>query len=130
MINEQYELVDAQPEVNNAIEESLPASLGRNAARTVARAGESIVGLPADIASSIFNVASELTGGLIPPNTYEKFQQESIFPWPKTSHQYRETVTKPLTGEYLEPKSGTEEGWDQIVDTAAPLLLGNAPGTV
>ncbi|HEY5267742.1 MAG TPA: hypothetical protein VII94_01255, partial [Candidatus Saccharimonadales bacterium] len=74
-------------------------------------------GLPGDIISSVKGLAnygiSKLTGnpGLIPD-----------IPLP-TSEAIRRNVTKPLTGEYLEPRGSGEDFYDKIIGDAATLLI-------
>lgn len=125
-MSDRYELINNDSAANYPQEESFPGYIGRNAARTVARAGESIVGLPGDIASGALGLGSYLTNNAIP--NYEQVQNKNLISFP-TSQQVKENVTKPLTGEYLEPQDPYEEGWDEIVDTAAPFLLGSVPKT-
>ena len=113
-----YELIDESPNQKQGSSgpESTLGFLGRTGARTLARASESIAGLPGDIASAGVGLAnygiSKLTGkpGPIPH-----------IPLP-TSEAIRENITKPLTGEYLEPQGKNEQFYDDIIGDAAALL--------
>ena len=114
-----YELLDESPQQEQSGRqqpESTLGFLGRTGARTLARAGESIAGLPGDIASAGLGLAnygiSKVTGkpGPIPK-----------LPLP-TSEAIRENVTKPLTGNYLEPQSKNEQFYDDIIGDAAVLF--------
>jgi len=124
-----YELLDL-PEPQ---QESTPAYLGRTAARTAARAGEAILGIPGNIAAGTVNAISALSGGRTP--SHEQLTQQDIesgipsFLQAPTSEHLRKG-TKALTGEYLEPKTSGEESWDEIVSDAAPLFLGGTGGVV
>ena len=110
-----YELLQELP--NTSQDESTLGYIGRTGARTLARAGESIAGLPGDIISGVKNLAnygiSKITGkpGPLPD-----------IPLP-TSEAIRRNVTQPLTGEYLEPQGRGEEFYDQIIGDAASLLV-------
>lgn len=110
-----YELLEDLP--NTSVGESTAGYIGRTGARTLARGTESILGLPGDIASGLRGLANyginKLTG--------EKNVIPNI-PLP-TSENVREYVTKPLTGEYLEPQGNGEEFYDQIIGDAASLLI-------
>lgn len=98
-------------------DESNIGYLGRTGARTLARAGESIIGLPGDVASGLIGLTnygiSKATGkpGPIPD-----------IPLP-TSEAIRRNITKPLTGEYLEPQGRGEKFYDEIIGDAAALLV-------
>lgn len=110
-----YELIeDMLPESQD---ESTLGYIGRTGARTLARAGESIAGLPGDIVSGIRGLANygieKITGN---PETI------SNIPLP-TSEDIRKNITKPLTGKYLEPQGSGEEFYDQIIGDAASLLV-------
>ena len=71
---------------------------GRHVSRSLARAGESVLGLPGDLLSIVR--APELL--------------------PKTS-TIRKHVTEKLTGDYLKPQSKAEEFFDNVVEDAALL---------
>lgn len=115
-----YELLEESPqqvpESTRQIPESSLGFIGRTGARTLARAGEAVVGLPGDIASAGLGLAnygiSKITGkpGPIPK-----------IPLP-TSQAIRENVTKPLTGDYLEPQGSGEKFYDDIIGDAALLF--------
>ncbi len=122
-------------------EESTLGYLGRTGARTLARAGESILGLPGDIAKGTQDLvsygASKLTGKptkipFFDPKTIDLINQgigkvtgqpntlrETLLP---TSEDIR-SGTKKLTGEYLEPQTSNEESYDQIISDAAALFM-------
>lgn len=107
-----YELVEDQ--------ESLGGTLGRGLARTAARVGESVVGLPGDVVAGVAglgNIASQaLGGGEIPLLTAA--QQN-----PFTSRSIKENITEKLTGDYLKPQGGTEEFLDEVVGDLASMLV-------
>jgi len=110
-----YELLDELP--NTSQDESTLGYAARTGARTLARAGESIVGLPGDIVSGITGLVNygvnKLTGLKGPIG-------DIALP---TSEGIRKNVTKRLTGEYLEPQSSNEEFYDKIIGDAASLLV-------
>ncbi len=110
-----YAFIDDEPKNTNSSpsEESFLGTLGRGALRTGARAAESIVGAPGDINSLV----STLTGGVVP----------QVLP---SSQTIRENVTKPLTGEYLEPQGSTEGFFDELVGALAPMIAGGPIGSV
>lgn len=118
-----YELLeDAAPK---APETGLGLGL-RTGARTLARGAESLLGLPGDIGKAIahggakaLSYATEKVTGR--PDVFKPAPSSHDFT--PTSENIRAKVTKPLTGEYLEPQSPTEEFWDTIVGDAATLLL-------
>ncbi len=94
----------------------------RNIARGGARAAEAFMGLPGDIVQGGLGLANmgieKLTGG------------ES--PLPKelpvaTSDWYRQNITKPLTGEYLEPKGKIERGIDDVIGDFTSLMVPIGP---
>lgn len=98
--------------------ESTSQSVIRNVARGGARAAETFLGLPGDIAKGGLSLANlgieKLTG------------KES--PLPKSlpiagSEEYRKYITQPLTGEYLEPKGRTEKGIDELVSDFTSLMI-------
>lgn len=110
-----YELLEELPKISQ--NESNLGYTARTGARTLARASESIAGLPGDIISGVKGLAnygiSKLTGNPGPiPN----------IPLP-TSEAIRRNITKPLTGEYLEPQGSGEEFYDRIIGDAATLLI-------
>lgn len=107
-----YELLDQKPA------ETGLGKIARGGARTLARAGEAIAGLPGDIAATGLALGNlglgKLTG------------QENILPastFLPTSEQLREEITKPLTGEYLEPQTQGEKFWDDIIGDASTILV-------
>ncbi len=97
-------------------DESLLGTVGRGAARSVARAGEAIAGLPGDIIGGVAGLANLATGGKVPG--LAQVQQ-----YAPGSQFIREKVTKPLTGEYLEPKGSGEAFLDEIVGDLSTLLV-------
>lgn len=137
-----YELLeeeDIQPE-------STLGYAGRTIGRTIARAGESIAGLPGDIASiplSLGNYAAKaLTGkdnvfpervNLLhnsPARHIVKALTGKDFNLP-TSGDIKKDITEKLTGNTLEPQGSGEQLWDDIVSDAATIFLplsGKIPG--
>lgn len=95
--------------------------------RTAARAGESILGLPGNIGSTVMGLVSKATGGKIPD--YEQLQEKKLgVLLPPTSEQLREKVTKELFGEALEPITDKEKLFDKVVGDVAPIFTGGLPG--
>jgi len=93
--------------------ESMAGTIGRGAARTVARAGESILGLPSDIASGVLGLGGGLVGADV----------SGIQKYLPTSQNIRKYGTETITGQALKPQGGTEEFLDSIVGDAATLLV-------
>lgn len=124
-----YELLDLPEEKSENQLVTLGKYIGRTGARTVARGLEAAAGLPGDIIGGGVNLLSTLTRGATP--THEQLTQKDIESgvpsWAQlpTSDQARK-VTKAVTGEYLEPQSGGEEGWDEVIGDATRLFLGGA----
>lgn len=122
-----YELLD------EGAPETALGYAGRTAGRTLARGAEAVVGLPGDIISGIGNLANAgikaVTGheirmpetGLPLPGVISN-RSTRINPLP-TSQEIRENVTKPLTGEYLEPHTENEKFYDDIVSDAATMFI-------
>jgi len=92
-------------------EESWLGAGARHVARSVARGAESVVGLPGDV----MQFASDI--GVVP-----EFNENMPRPLP-TSGEIREKVTKPLTGQYLEPKGKGEEFSDEVASDLATFML-------
>lgn len=115
--DEEYEVTSAPQDYDNNQEESNLEYGTRTTSRGLARAGEAIVGLPGDIASGLHGLANY---GI--EKSVGKKDFIPNFPYP-TSDAVRRHITKPLTGEYLEPKSGTEKFYDDIIGDAATLLI-------
>lgn len=117
------------------IKEEVPSSsdLPRHLARGGARAAETALGLPGDLMS----LPLDLAGGLAkllgaPEETVEKAKDitKKIVPGANVpgSEEIRETITKPLSGEALEPRSKGEEIGDEIIGDAVSLFLpGKSP---
>lgn len=130
-----YELYERQPNAVSSApqpaqqeEESGFSRAGRIAGQLGARSAEEVLGLPGNILSAGLGLANYATSGSVP--TYESIQ-ESLesrgIPHFPTSGQYREVVTKGLTGEALEPRSPGEEFAGRVVGEAAgavPFLGG------
>lgn len=93
----------------------------RNVLRGAARGLETIVGAPADLVKGVYGLANlglqKATGGKSP------LPQEIPIPM-AGSEWYRENITKPLTGEYLEPKGKIEGGIDDLVSDAVSVMMG------
>lgn len=110
-----YRILDELP--NSSQDESTLGYIGRTGARTLARAAESVVGLPGDIVSGVKGLVNygvnKLTG-------LEGPIGDIALP---TSEDIRKHVTKPLTGEYLEPQGSGEKFYDRIISDAATLLV-------
>lgn len=93
---------------------------GRTIARAGARVGESLAGLPGDIANTALGLGNLASGGYIP--TYEDVQGKFPVSLP-TSHQIKKGFTEKLTGDYLKPKNKGEEFFDEFVGDLATLAL-------
>ncbi len=108
-------------------QESILGSLGRGAARTVARVGESVAGAPADIVSGVAGlgnlITQKVTGSELPGA-----QTVSQAVQPFTSQGIKENVTQKLTGDYLNPRGAGEAFVDQIVGDLGGLLAGGVGG--
>ncbi len=91
----------------------------RHVLRTGARVGESLLGLPGDIASLGLGAANYLSSGAIP--NYEQIQENLPVSLP-TSQQNREFL-KEKTGGYLEPQGKLEEFADEVASDLSTLLL-------
>ena len=140
-----YELLEEAPASQD---ESTLGYLGRTGARGLARAGEAVAGLPGDIASGVLGLAnygiSKVTGqpgplpdrvnlgpalfgpvGMAVDVASRAFGKESPVPQINlpTSEDIKEKVTKPLTGQYLEPQGRGEQLYDDIIGDAATLLI-------
>lgn len=103
-------------------QQSQPNSILRNVGRVAARGAEALAGLPGDVLSAGLGAGSFITGGRIP--TYESLQEKfPNVPTLPTSSQLRETVTKGLTGQALEPQTEGEETFDTFVQDIATLAL-------
>lgn len=138
-----YELLEEAPQ-----QESTLGMLGRTGARTLARGAEAIAGLPGDIASGVLGLAnygiSKATGkpGPLPERVNlgpalfgpigvgvdiasRVLGKESPVPQINlpTSEDIHQKVTKPLTGEFLEPQGKGEQFYDDIIGDAATLLI-------
>lgn len=88
---------------------------GRFIGRTGARAAESVLGIPGDIASAGLGLANFVTGGRIPG--VEGAQQ-----YIPSSTNLRK-ATRALTGESLEPKNEIEKLGDELVSDFATFAL-------
>lgn len=99
-------------------QQQTPSILGeaaRHIGRTGARAAESILGIPGDIAATGLGAANFLTGGNIPGI-------EEVQNYLPTSQNLR-SVTQALTGETLEPQSSGERIADELVSDFAAFAL-------
>jgi molybdenum-dependent DNA-binding transcriptional regulator ModE len=95
-----------------------PSVLGeaaRHIGRTGARAAESILGIPGDIASTGLGAVNLLTGGRIPG-------AEQVQNYLPSSENLRK-ITQALTGETLEPQSTGERISDELVSDFAAFAL-------
>lgn len=104
--------------------EGIGGFIGRNIARSGARAGEALLGLPGDVLGGI-NSAVEYGLGIKTP--YSRFQEHTGFAPIPTSENIRENVTKKLTGERLEPQGAEERFADEVVKDLTTLM---APGKI
>lgn len=131
---EEQEVIEPSPEQKGFVFEGIekpPVSekiqrggreIGRQIARTGARAFESIVGIPKELFQllerGIRAGAEKITGREVPefPIT------EVLFPGLKTAEEIR-TLEKPVFREYLEPRTEKEKIVDEFTSLAAPLAL-------
>ncbi len=141
MNNDEWEIVSGAPkEVADNQDRSLTQELGRGTKRTAARVFEGIAGGTGGLVSSILNIPSFVSGGRIPSydevyklaqERYEKMSdlEKTVFNKPQripTAEDVREHVTKPLTGNELEPESEGEQEYDKYAELIGSLLSGNA----
>lgn len=107
------------------------ATIARGAGGLALRAGESLLGLPGDIAQGLGTLAEtgvkRLTG-ISPTAVHEKLSSflgvKPITDYPVPTSEYFHGLTKKVTGETFEPKSSTEQQLQEFVATAAPMMLG------
>lgn len=109
-------------------EETTPQKLGRNIARSGARAVESLGGIGGDLLSLISQGVEKGGKALgVPEEVIEKGKTigKSLSPLGglPTSEEIKEKFSERLGGEYLKPQSSGEEFSDEIVGDAAQLLL-------
>jgi len=92
----------------------------RHILRSLARAGESLMGLPGDIQQ----MASNLSKGLVKKVTGKDIPDVDfkLFPNLKTTGEMRELL-KTVAGDYLEPKGKVEEAADEIISLGSTLAL-------
>lgn len=106
-------------------------TIARGAGGLALRAGESLLGLPGDIAQGIGGLAEagvkKLTG-VSPTEVHQKLSSflglKPITDYPVPTSEYFHGLTKKITGETFEPKSGTEQQLQEFVATAAPMMFG------
>jgi hypothetical protein len=113
-------------------EETLLETTARTTARTGARAAETLLGLPGDVKDLLSNILVGIpeyfAGEELPRWRQAVKGDQSDFPEPlglnfPTSSELREGITKPLTGEYLEPKNEFEKFGDTISEDFASLAI-------
>lgn len=118
---DRFEILEEEPTVSEKIQRE-GREVGRQVARTGARAFESIVGAPKELfqllEKGIRKGAQKLTGTEIP----EFPISELVFPGLKTAEEIR-GLEKEAFGEFLEPRTETEEIADEFTSLAAPLAL-------
>ena len=110
-----YKLKESVP---NNTDESLPGLALRTGLRTAARIGETVVGLPGDIAQVGLGAANYISGGRVP--TYEQVQEKLPISLP-TSKNVKEFHEK-ATGEYLKPQNAAEELGDEFTGLVTALI--------
>lgn len=108
--------------------------IGRNVARFGARAGEAILGAPADLATAALGLGSlgeQVTQGQ--PQILSQLHEaaRSYLPTSENIRKYgtEKIAEKVLPEGYLQPQTENEQRWDNVVDTIASLgspLLGSA----
>jgi len=127
--------------------------IGRTGGRLLARAGETLAGTPGELANlpaTLSNLLVHKVMGQLPQplpqklgegvpqgpltgTTAEKFlsafeeEPTGAFGLP-TTQEVRERVTKPLTGEYLEPRNEAEKIGDEAIADLTSLLMPAAFG--
>ncbi len=109
---------DALPQSYDTSNENIGETLLRGAARTGARAAETVAGLPGSIAQAGFGIGNYLTGGAIP--TYKEVQEKLpvSLPTPENIREFHE----PYTGEYLKPQGPVEELGDELTNLITSLI--------
>jgi hypothetical protein len=116
-------------EQQSAIDESLLGSGLRNAARVATRAGETVIGLPGDIASGILSSSDYIgkkLGNLTGSEELKKSDTSALRNVLPTSENIKKHVTanveKALPKNYLTPQSEGEKKLDDFTETFASLL--------
>lgn len=110
-----YKLVENDP---IGQQESALEFIGRTGARSAARGAESILGLPGDVIGGVLGLANAGIGAVTGKES--PLPSKLLVP---TSEDIRTYVTKPLTGEYLEPRGSWEKFADDIVGDAATIFM-------
>lgn len=111
--------------------ESPTGQVKRHLLRSGARAGEMLLGLGGEIREAPGNLMrfgeKLITGKVTPESKFESFVKKVIFPPAisglPTSSEVREKLTKPLSGEYLEPRTKGEELSDEVVQDLTALMI-------
>ena len=119
-----------------AVQEFVPSigDAARNVARTAARAGEAVLGAPADLATAALGLgglAEQVIGG--EPQILSQLHgaASKYLPTSENIRKYgtEKVAEKILPENYLNPQGEYEKRWDGLVDTVASLgspLLGPA----
>jgi hypothetical protein len=102
-------------------EESFGHKVVRHTARTAARAGEAIVGLPGDIASGALRAGNWLAEKL-KMNPMDAEEMSKILDKLPTSQNIR-SLHERVTGDYLKPQGKAEEISDEFVQDLSTLLI-------
>lgn len=102
--------------------ESSTQSIIRNVSRAGARGAETFMGLPHDIGQGVLG----LTNLGIEKATGQESPLPKDFPG-AGAEWYRENITKPLTGDYLEPQGNVEKGIDDVVSDFVSLMVPIGP---
>ena len=115
-------------------QESLLGTGLRTAARTAARVGETVAGLPGDIASlglTGLDIAGKGLGNALGVEEWKKTDTSNLRKYLPTSENIREHVTgnieKLLPEDYLTAQSETEKKLDDFTETFASLLTFGGP---
>lgn len=118
-VPEEYEVVSTPDQKQKPGALDTLSDMARTVGRTGARAAESIVGLPGDIAQAVLGLGSAATGNAIP--SYPEVQKALPVSLP-TSNQVRQG-TQALTGQALEPQGEGEAIYDDIIGDLATFLI-------
>lgn len=125
-----------QQEQQSPADESVLGGGLRNAARTAARAGETVAGLPGDIASGVLSASDYVgkkLGNLTGSEKLKKSDTSALRNVLPTSENIKKHVTgnveKALPKNYLTPKNEAEKKLDDFTETFASLLSFGGPAS-
>ena len=125
-----------QQDQQQSVDESLLGTGLRNAARSATRAGETVIGLPGDIASGILSSSDYIgkkLGNLTGSEKLKKSDTSALRNVLPTSENIKKHVTKnvekALPKNYLTPQNEGEKKLDDFTETFASLLSFGGPAS-